>query len=51
MTRIDVYDVFFVAGCVALVVGVAQVSIPAAWMLTGAILIAIAVWPLRKARS
>lgn len=42
--------VFFVIGIAALVRGVALLSVPAAWMVSGVICLGLAAWPLVRGR-
>tara|TARA_R110000744_G_scaffold52498_3_gene112500 strand:- start:9002 stop:9166 length:165 start_codon:yes stop_codon:yes gene_type:complete len=48
LAGVDARDVFAVVGFAALAYGVFQVSVPAAWIVSGLILLAVAVWPVIK---
>ena len=51
LALLDVYDVLGLAGFGALEYGVSLWSVPAAWVLAGAVLLALSFWPLvRKGR-
>jgi hypothetical protein len=51
MTSIDARDVLGLVGFVALEVGVGLLSIPAALIVAGVILCAIAAWPVLRRRT